>query len=427
MSDKYLGRVETTKGVLNDPIGLAIRPGRRAQERSKYTHPANSPTSGAYPPLSSTAVPDEAIAGAHIEIGVVLRDDANKNVTAFTAAEAAYFTVRATGILPQTEITTTIDGEVSLAKTASPETSLRATVTIPFAGEWEIEVTHGNKNRQHLRNSRSKVRVIHAHTDPASCTAEFPTAIRAGDTFAANVSTFDSYANPTIETGVTFTLEGEAPVSDHGAGFYSFWKRMTATGSYKVHAVLSDSNETVAGSPFNFEVLPAEADADASTHNIDASEAVDSSATTSLKLIVSPFDRFNNSVLDARGFAVRVNGGEPELLQPPAYSFLLPIATGSFDDIHLNFTLNGEEIANSPVTLSVTAHSLIYLFGFLSVALVLVVLLFRQLYIRISQQGCEFRWSSPHTVPAYPATNSSSRTLARTQSTRAERRLCRWT
>jgi hypothetical protein len=65
--------------------------------------------------------------------------------------------------------------------------------------------------------------------------------------------------------------------------------------------------------------------------------------------------------IEQRGYSVSVSGGTPQELLPPDFSYTHSIPFGSFDNLSLKFTLNGVEIADSPVTVSVKPTTAIIL------------------------------------------------------------------
>jgi hypothetical protein len=165
---------------------------------------------------------------------------------------------------------------------------------------------------------------------------------------------------------------------------------LTVAGKHKLRVALADTDPRVAevaGSPLVVDVLPAAPAASNSTHNIEAGDTKDSTLAPLLDLIVTPQDRFGNGILSARGFNVSINDGAPQRLLPPEYRVTYPIPLFSSSNLRLNFTLDGEEIANSPVTVSIMPLNAIY-GGILVVAvLALMAVIARSTYTRISSQG----------------------------------------
>ena len=77
--------------------------------------------------------------------------------------------------------------------------SLTASVVIPYAGDWTLDVTQGTYNVQHFLGSPRLITVAAAATDPASCVVKIlgGRSITAGSSFEAIVKTFDEFENPT--------------------------------------------------------------------------------------------------------------------------------------------------------------------------------------------------------------------------------------
>lgn len=90
-------------------------------------------------------------------------------------------------------------------------------------------------------------------------------------------------------------------------------------------------------------------------HNLDR-RSLDSSkaADLSLALTVKTFDRYSNPTFpDTSSLTVKINS-EPEIpLVPPDYSAVYEIAPDSSTDLEISFLLDGEHIADSPVTVTV--------------------------------------------------------------------------
>ena len=66
-----------------------------------------------------------------------------------------------------------------------------------------------------------------------------------------------------------------------------------------------------------------------------------------------PKDEFGNTITDATGYAVSIDGDDAIPLPAPDFSYTLTIEEGFEGSISLSFTLNGEDIKNSPTTISV--------------------------------------------------------------------------
>ncbi|GMI22403.1 hypothetical protein TeGR_g11420, partial [Tetraparma gracilis] len=59
-------------------------------------------------------------------------------------------------------------------ETSPAHASLTASVVIPYAGDWTLDVTQGTYNVQHFLGSPHLITVAPAATDPASCALETP-------------------------------------------------------------------------------------------------------------------------------------------------------------------------------------------------------------------------------------------------------------
>jgi hypothetical protein len=84
---------------------------------------------------------------------------------------------------------------------------------------------------------------------------------------------------------------------------------------------------------------------------------------------------------------VSVSGGPPQNFYPPDFSYKHSIPFMSNTDIRLNFTLNGVEIADSPIVVSVTPTTAIYVGGMSAVILVFMVISAWTTYTRIIKAG----------------------------------------
>jgi hypothetical protein len=98
---------------------------------------------------------------------------------------------------------------------------------------------------------------------------------------------------------------------------------------------------------------------------------------------VSPFDRFNNTLPTATGYAVSINDDPPTPLLPPSFSHTHLIPARFSGSLSLDFTLDGAPIANSPVTVTVFPDwSIVYVGTVLGMLLLLgsiVFFLYRRL------------------------------------------------
>ncbi|GMI19981.1 hypothetical protein TeGR_g175 [Tetraparma gracilis] len=338
----YLGRVEETEGNLGAPSDFTIY-------------------EGAYPPLSTFELPDSDVseAGTDITVPLTLKNHRNLPIGSEFPASPDIYSIEATGLIPGTNYSSTITGSIGYDRAAPSSSALTASLKIPFIGDWTISLTGGNSNPQSFFGSPTSVTIFPASTDPASCTTTFPTVITAGSDFTATVSTFDAFLNPTSHAGNTFKfalddgrLSSSVTRTDASASV-DFSDIMTRAGSYKLEVTFDDKE--VAGSPLYFEVLAAAPHALSSLHNIDfATLESRNTAKVPLELRVAPFDRFNNTLPTATGYAVSINDDAPTPLLPPSFSHTHQIPAGYSGSLRLSFTLDGVPIANSPVTISVS-------------------------------------------------------------------------
>ncbi|GMI30323.1 hypothetical protein TeGR_g14635 [Tetraparma gracilis] len=232
--------------------------------------------------------------------------------------------------------------------------SLTASVVIPYAGDWTLEVTQDTYNVQHFLGSPHLITVAAAATDPAECVVTYPKVVTAGSIFTATVSASDSYSNPTDDPADDFKAMLDSSDTPSAMSERTFSEVMTTAGS-KALTILLDETE-ISNSPATFQVLPDVPDASTSTHNVGFT-TFNSAADATIELRAAPFDRYNNTVSDATGFAVTINDEPPTPLPPPAYASSYEIPAGSTETLTLSFTYNGEEIANSPVTVEVAPES----------------------------------------------------------------------
>ncbi|GMI33154.1 hypothetical protein TeGR_g6688, partial [Tetraparma gracilis] len=151
----------------------------------------------------------------------------------------------------------------SYNKNSPAHASLTASVVIPYAGDWTLDVTQGTYNVQHFLGSPHLITVAPAATDPASCALETPLgrSITAGSSFEAIVETFDEVsaqhglqslegfdtasdaANAVVLGAVGASSAGMSPVLHHGLvahgglmvllGLYQFIQRGRIKQGYK--------------------------------------------------------------------------------------------------------------------------------------------------------------------------------------------------
>jgi hypothetical protein len=216
--------------------------------------------------------------------------------------------------------------------------------------------------------------------------------VAAGSAFTLDVTTFDSFRNPTVDAADSFTFALDdlpaVTVSRVGAASsVTYRTNVVVAGDHKVRVALSSTGEEVRGSPFNFNVKASVAHAAASTYDIEPGETIDSSTAPAMVLSVEPMDFYENSATGAVGYKVSMNGADPEELLPPDYSWTYPIPLLSSADVHLNITLNGEEIANSPVVVSVKPTTAIYVGGMSAALLFFMAVSAWTTYRKISSKG----------------------------------------
>jgi len=149
----YLAPLLDSLGSLMGPNALAIN-------------------AGPVPSLSSVSPPATATAGSPINAPLTLRDTSNNPLPDSypIADEPPLYQITATGL--RDGLPTTLTGFVS--------SSTLATITIPYAGAWNVTITSSLANPQTLHNGALQIAVDPASTDPLLCTSTFPTAITAG-------------------------------------------------------------------------------------------------------------------------------------------------------------------------------------------------------------------------------------------------------
>ena len=311
----YFDRLEESSLFLANPSAMALKPGSLAT-------------------ISEVLVSDNATAGEEISIGMALRTAAN-DLYYPSHDELDSFRISATGT--RDGMTTSLQGTVTSASELG--------MMIKYAGVWNVSITEGIKNPQHLKNSPLQITVHPAETDPAECEAEFEQVIKAGSSFSLNIATVDAFGNPTEVAEFNYSCcVGEV---------------MTLAGEYEVKVT-----PAIQGNPFRFDVKPDAPDASTSTHNIQTTAWRNGVAvataqrsrglhTVPLELRVTPLDKFHNTVSLAVGYTVRINGGDNITLSAPDYSYKHLIPEAYSGDIELAFMLDGKHIANSPITVQV--------------------------------------------------------------------------
>ncbi|GMI38373.1 hypothetical protein TeGR_g13291, partial [Tetraparma gracilis] len=123
-----------------------------------------------------------------------------------------------------------------------------------------------------------------------------------------------------------------------------------------------------------------------STHNIGLKKQdVNSFKETSLDLTLTPMDRFENVVVDATDVTVSINGGEPIQLTSPLFTHSHVIPARYSGDLVVSFKLDGEDVANSPVTISVAPTDTLYVVGVVFSVLLILGLAWFYYYKQASQ------------------------------------------
>jgi hypothetical protein len=118
----------------------------------------------------------------------------------------------------------------------------------------------------------------------------------------------------------------------------------------------------VRNSPFHVLVNPGLPSASTSTHNIRSTSIRSKTLSRDrMELRVIPLDRFNNSLANARGYAVSINGDGPFSLVSPSFSYAYKVPKNYAGELTFNFMLDGEEIYNSPITVVVASTPILFL------------------------------------------------------------------
>jgi hypothetical protein len=148
-------------------------------------------------------------------------------------------------------------------------------------------------------------------------------------------------------------------------------------------------------------VFPAEPDAASSTHNINFGK-FESRKTTSaeMELRVDPFDSYKNSLSSATGYAVSIDGGDPTPLLAPSFSYTHEIPKGFSGRLHLTFTLDGVNIADSPVTISISPDWTFVYIGAVMCVLLVVALAIFFVYQRLKSKQMKAMGASLESVQA---------------------------
>jgi hypothetical protein len=130
--------------------------------------------------------------------------------------------------------------------------SLTASVVIPYAGDWTLDVTQGTYNVQHFLGSPHLIAVAPAVTDPSSCTATVTANLEVGDFFSATISTFDVHGNPTADPSDVLSYwvnDDSAPTLLDGN---TISDQVDVPGLQLLHVAVNGAE--IGGSPFSFSV-----------------------------------------------------------------------------------------------------------------------------------------------------------------------------
>ncbi|GMI34216.1 hypothetical protein TeGR_g11427, partial [Tetraparma gracilis] len=235
----FLAPLASSRGALMQPRAIAQRTGLYA------------PLSPSHPPSSLPT------AGERIEVALAMMDAYNSTVSNShpTSAHDLALEVTATGYITGTNFTTTIAGEILYNKYSPAHASLTASVVIPYAGDWTLDVTQGTYNVQHFLGSPRLITVAPAATDPSSCTATVTANLEVGDFFSATISTFDVHGNPTADpSDVSDTLsywinDDPAPTLLDGNTISA---QVDVPGLQLLHVAVNGVE--IGGSPFAFSV-----------------------------------------------------------------------------------------------------------------------------------------------------------------------------
>ncbi len=336
---EYLGRLETNVGDANSAHAITRLDGFP------------------FAPLSTMELPNDAVAGEEIIIPLTIRDDFNRVIN---PTSTRFLNVTATGAITAGGMTfeTTLPGKIELVTSGSDSNNntMFAKTTINVAGSWSISMTRGSEVfvEKFLESPRSLV-VTPASTDPNSCLSMFPQTLTAGEVFQAIVFPNDPFDNPTRFRRDQFIAEFEDEIEGsfsfvRSPSNHTFGHLMTKAAPYRLRVYFlqgSAYRTEIKNSPFNFDVLPAVADAFMSKHNLDEINDIDTSNGATVKLKVSPFDRFGNVPTSTTGFTADVDG-DVYPLEHPLYEHELTFEKGTNSDILVLFKLNGIPLGGDP-------------------------------------------------------------------------------
>ncbi|GMI21283.1 hypothetical protein TeGR_g2092, partial [Tetraparma gracilis] len=130
--------------------------------------------------------------------------------------------------------------------------SLTASVIIPYAGDWTLEVTQGTYNVQHFLGSPHLITVAAAATDPASSTASVSSNLEVGGFLTASISTFDAHGNPTNDPSdaLTYWLNDDSTPALLDSNTIS--AQVDVPGLQLLHVAVNGVE--IRGSPYSFSV-----------------------------------------------------------------------------------------------------------------------------------------------------------------------------
>jgi serine/threonine protein kinase len=258
-----------------------------------------------------------------------------------------------------------VEGDVTIA---ADGTTVTATVEIKFKGDWTFAIEEKLElSSQRIGLSPFNLYVFEGPTTPESCKVNFDPTITAGDTFVAEIITFDANGNPTNHPGDNFSAELNGAVlplteKQSQGGHYTFSKKITKAGVYpfRIYSSESDASDLVGGSQFAFQVESGAPFMTKCEHSIGGKNGYFDPSAGKLKLQVVPFDSYNNLVTEALGFKVVIErSGSQEvdkeviILSPPAYTHEVEFDKDASTSLTVTFKYNNQVLPNSPQTIVV--------------------------------------------------------------------------
>ena len=379
----YLGRVEKRRNFLEDPVALAIRPGRFA-------------------PLStSTAVVGTVTAGELVTIPLSIMDDSNNEI-ALAETDVSRLHVKGTGQIIGTEHSVTIDGEVT------KESDVLAKIALPYAGTWIASLSDGVLNDQQFKGSPFEIVVVPAATDPAFCLPLFSGSVTAGDDFMITIEPFDAFSNPTNHSDDKFNcyLDDNDAWADRRpltrtppSAKFTVSRLETAAGTHSLHVFHRNTETEVSGSPFFFQVAPGPPHRDTCKHSLESEKSrfFDPSKGAPLTLQVFAFDKYENLVTDSDRIKAVINGDSANAvdLPPPTYTADVEFPLDYVGEVKIGFVLENDEgklllsahLPNSPFIVQVSPPAdgkidFVLIGGIAAGVLAVVSLIFYRVYRR---------------------------------------------